>query len=255
MNSARSFTLKDAVYLCCFLIGIRFLADLLLFLFHIRLDLFYNISFLVLVIFTAKKLEKTTIASILMYQPVSVYAFFSLLVMFLGLKIMGGELVNFFSLALPIPQDYFGEPSGVIMIIVNNALFPAFTEEVFFRGILLNRLQYRYSPGKAVTLSALLFGLMHLNPWQFLYAFVIGLFLGWIYIRFKNIWLCMFMHCYNNVLADFLPLPVVLLPNTYGYSLRVIHPLWLDILGIALFGGGLALTLSLVRERKRSGRN
>lgn len=53
------------------------------------------------------------------------------------------------------------------------AIIPAFFEEFVYRGVFYN--EYRkVSPGKAVLLSGLLFGLMHMNLNQFIYAFFMG---------------------------------------------------------------------------------
>jgi membrane protease YdiL (CAAX protease family) len=191
-------------------------------------------------------------SKILSYKPVSVYAFFSLVVMFMGLKILNSEALNLWTILIPIPDDYFGSgfPQNAFFVIVSTCLFPAFTEEIFFRGILLTRLRRNYPEKKAILLSALLFGLMHINPWQLLHAFIGGLFFGWIYLRFKNIWLCMFMHFYNNILASFLSFPVKMLPNRNSYNILVVQPLWLDILGACLFIAGLGITIMLARVEK-----
>jgi membrane protease YdiL (CAAX protease family) len=133
---------------------------------------------------------------------------------------------------------------------MTTALFPAFTEEVFFRGILLRRFCGVYSERKAILLSAVLFGLMHLNPWQAMYAFISGLFLGWVYRRFKTIWPCMLLHAYNNILASFIVYPVIVVPNRNSFTTLVHHPLWFVILGAFLFALGLA---SLIVADKTAG--
>ena len=37
-----------------------------------------------------------------------------------------------------------------------------------------------------------------MNPWQAIPAFVIGIFLGWIYWRTHSLWACIFIHFVNN---------------------------------------------------------
>lgn len=74
-------------------------------------------------------------------------------------------------------------------------------EELIFRGIILNGFKRNYSPAKAVVISALLFALFHLNPWQFPATFVLGLLLGWIFIRTDNIILAIVGHSINNSLV------------------------------------------------------
>jgi len=66
---------------------------------------------------------------------------------------------------------------GILYSLLTMAFFPAAIEEFTFRGILYG--QYRcHRPIKAILLSALCFGLMHMNFNQFCYAFVIGIFLA-----------------------------------------------------------------------------
>ncbi|MDO4942605.1 MAG: type II CAAX endopeptidase family protein [Lachnospiraceae bacterium] len=67
--------------------------------------------------------------------------------------------------------------NGIIYALITMALLPAIIEEFTFRGIIYG--QYRCSrPIKAIILSALCFGLMHMNFNQFCYAFVMGIFLA-----------------------------------------------------------------------------
>jgi membrane protease YdiL (CAAX protease family) len=103
--------------------------------------------------------------------------------------------------------------------------------------------------------SALLFGAMHLNPWQALAAFISGLFYGWLYMRYRTIWMCMFFHGYTNVPASFMPFPVKYLENEHTHALLVMHPLWFDILGILLFLGGLGLIMVMSGEQRVMGNN
>jgi membrane protease YdiL (CAAX protease family) len=71
-------------------------------------------------------------------------------------------------------------------------------EEVLFRGIILDGFLSRYKPGKAIFWSAFLFGLFHLNPWQFIPAFGTGLLLGYIYLKTRSLIPVIFIHVINN---------------------------------------------------------
>ncbi|MBR1539259.1 MAG: CPBP family intramembrane metalloprotease, partial [Bacteroidales bacterium] len=59
----------------------------------------------------------------------------------------------------------------------------------------------RMKPGRAIFWSALIFAVMHMNPWQSIPAFLIGLLLGWIYWRTHCLWATIFLHWLNNSLA------------------------------------------------------
>lgn len=71
-------------------------------------------------------------------------------------------------------------------------------EEVLFRGIILEGFLNRYKPGKAIFWSAMLFGLFHMNPWQFVPAFLIGLLLGYIYLKTRSLIPVIYIHMINN---------------------------------------------------------
>ena len=60
------------------------------------------------------------------------------------------------------------------------------TEELMFRGILFKRYRERGSFMKAAVCSSLLFGLIHGNIVQFLYAFILGLLLSYAYEKYGS---------------------------------------------------------------------
>lgn len=74
-------------------------------------------------------------------------------------------------------------------------------EELLLRGIVLEGLLKNYSPRFSILFSAFIFGLIHLNPWQFLAAFVIGVLMGWTYWKTNSLWPCILMHVLNNSLS------------------------------------------------------
>ena len=74
-------------------------------------------------------------------------------------------------------------------------------EEVLFRGILLESVREKYSSGRAIVVSALMFGVIHIIPQQVVNAFVIGLILGFIYVRTDSLWPVIIIHALNNAMA------------------------------------------------------
>ncbi|MFA6403055.1 MAG: type II CAAX endopeptidase family protein [Salinivirgaceae bacterium] len=71
-------------------------------------------------------------------------------------------------------------------------------EELIFRGIVLKAFLKKYEPAKAILWSALIFGIVHMNPWQFVPAWLIGIFIGWIYWKTQSIWPGIIIHFINN---------------------------------------------------------
>ncbi|HHV03265.1 MAG: CPBP family intramembrane metalloprotease [Bacteroidales bacterium] len=74
-------------------------------------------------------------------------------------------------------------------------------EEWLLRGIALKGMLQHMAPWKAIVWSALMFGVIHANPWQAIPAFLIGCLLGWIYYRTRSYWTCVALHAINNGLS------------------------------------------------------
>ena len=81
-------------------------------------------------------------------------------------------------------------------------IVPAFVEELLFRGVILKNL-LPFGRTTAVLASALLFGVMHQNAGQLLYATVAGLALGYVFLRTGSFWCCVLIHFCNNFLSLF----------------------------------------------------
>ena len=108
--------------------------------------------------------------------------------------------------SLPMPEFMqkifleFSNQNGVFSFITIVIAAPVI-EELIFRGIILNGLLQRYSPVKSIILSSILFGIVHLNPWQFVSALISGVFSGWVYYRTKKLSLSILIHLVNNLVA------------------------------------------------------
>ena len=75
-------------------------------------------------------------------------------------------------------------------------------EELMFRKMIVDRTA-SYGEGVSVIFSGLLFGLFHGNLVQFAYAFLLGAFFGYIYIKTKNIVYPIILHMLINFLGSF----------------------------------------------------
>lgn len=92
-------------------------------------------------------------------------------------------------------------PIGIVSVCI---LAPLVEEGVFRGAIERKLLEKDWNPWWAIVISALLFALMHMNLTQGITAMILGLFLGWIYYRTRNIWLCIFVHALNNTVSTVL---------------------------------------------------
>jgi sodium transport system permease protein len=86
----------------------------------------------------------------------------------------------------------------VALYLVVFALLPAVCEELAFRGFILTGLRRRFSTGTAILISSFLFAASHLNVFQFLPAFVLGLVLATLAVRSGSVVPGMAYHLVHN---------------------------------------------------------
>lgn len=112
------------------------------------------------------------------------------------------------SLPLPEPAEWYvvkmGEmvhPSKIVFTILTVSVLAPLLEELIFRGAVEREFLKSYSPPVAILLSALMFGAIHQNLWQMVPAFLYGIIFGWLYYKFRNIWITIGLHSLNNTLS------------------------------------------------------
>jgi hypothetical protein len=139
---------------------------------------------------------------------------------------------------IPMPESIkkafldFGSQTGIFAFFLMVVAAPIL-EELIFRGIVLEGLLKQYNPVKAILVSSLLFGLVHLNPWQFVTGFIIGIFSGWVYYKTHSLTLAVIIHATAN-LSGFLMRYVIDVGSSMDDSL------------LEMYGGSLNLILAIV---------
>jgi len=78
------------------------------------------------------------------------------------------------------------------------ALLPALCEEIAFRGFILSGMLKRFRPRTAVLLTSFLFALFHMNVFQILPAFFLGVVLGLLTIRSRSLLPAILFHFLHN---------------------------------------------------------
>ena len=143
------------------------------------------------------RLEFKLCASDLLIIPVTIAVSLSITVVnslivrfFLPVETVGGAINNVAPYA----------PYQVVLLFISGALVPAVCEEFLFRGAVASSLM-PYGKGVAIVGSAVLFALMHQNPYQLFYTLVAGILLGYIYVKTGSILCSTILHLCNNTLA------------------------------------------------------
>lgn len=92
--------------------------------------------------------------------------------------------------------------SGTLAIrILTTCLFIPALEEIVYRGIICGQLLVWSNRWTAIGISAFIFGAFHFNLVQFLYAFLMGIALGFVYSRCNKLWVVMAAHGLINFIV------------------------------------------------------
>ena len=108
---------------------------------------------------------------------------------------------------LPETPEWFENAMEQIMdapvwvTLISVSVFAPLFEEWLCRGLVLRGLLQKTSPAAAIAVSAAFFAILHMNPWQALPAFLLGLLFGYVYYKTGSLKLTMLMHCVNNTMA------------------------------------------------------
>ena len=107
------------------------------------------------------------------------------------------ESAETYTQAFELLED--GQSFALTLLVVG--ILPAICEEVLFRGYLLSSFTKKTRPWAAIVLSAILFGVFHMNLYQGCYAFLLGLILAFTIYRSGSIVCSCLIHFVCNSLA------------------------------------------------------
>ena len=96
--------------------------------------------------------------------------------------------------------------SAKFAMVIAACIMAPILEEMLFRGVILRSFLKQYPRWRAIIASALLFGIAHMNIYQFVVASLGGIALGWLYERTDSLLPSMTLHAtYNSSLTLFAP--------------------------------------------------
>ncbi|MCA9030717.1 MAG: CPBP family intramembrane metalloprotease [Planctomycetaceae bacterium] len=110
-------------------------------------------------------------------------------------------------------------------------LVPGVFEELLFRGYIQSRLAKRWSPWAAIVMTSLMFGVMHVVPHVIIFAFVLGLWLGYVAHRTNSVFPSIVCHATINFIWNLRRVGIKF------FQWPEIPPLWFNVaLAAAILG-------------------
>lgn len=157
---------------------------------------------------------------------------------------------------------------SIWMIVLYMVICAPIMEEFVFRKLIVDR-TVRYGQGAAVIMSGLMFGLFHGNLNQFIYAFVLGMFLAFLYVKTGNIRITIALHMLINFVGGVVASGLLRMIDLDGYAQamtggdmaammeftqkNLVGILCYAVLGIfvltMMVAGGVLLIVSLVKHK------
>ncbi len=91
----------------------------------------------------------------------------------------------------------------ILNLILAGVLAPV-VEEVLFRGVIFGSLQAYFGKWTSAVLSAAIFSTLHFQAYGFFPRFMLGMFLVYLYDKYKSLYPAIGLHALNNIVATLL---------------------------------------------------
>jgi uncharacterized protein len=128
----------------------------------------------------------------------------------LGLQVGISIILNLITTIKPGYFANYGELlnwnsfESTVLVLIYLVLIAPLSEEIIFRGVILEKAKKIMPVMVANLFQAILFGIYHMNIFQGIYGLVIGMFLGIVYIKFKSLYISIFLHIVISLSGFFL---------------------------------------------------
>lgn len=136
---------------------------------------------------------------------------------YLGLAIFGVALQIFVIVTLgfiPLPEAVYAEHNAAFAPITDTSnlalelfsigIVTGIAEEIVYRGMVLKYLKRVIHPTAAIIMSAVVFGIAHSSILSMIYATVVGLVLGALYVKFDSLVPSIICHVFFNMTSSLL---------------------------------------------------
>ena len=127
-----------------------------------------------------------------------------------GLIILSDEVDRIIQLFIPTPEyildlNYLLKPDsflGGVLLFIAVVILAPLGEEIIFRGFLQQTLEKQWKDiTLAILFTALIFSLIHMNPYWFIQIYFLGVILGFLAWKTKSIIAPLILHSLNNSMA------------------------------------------------------
>mgnify|MGYP000852260991 FL=1 len=159
--------------------------------------LFSGIAMLLVVVLFCRKFQKRSFEMIGFVKEHALREY----AIGLGLGVVFAVVTGGIAVAAGNAKLFTGTAPGMLVLFLLGYLIQGMAEELLYRGVVERRLSLLCGSAPAIVLSAVIFGVMHWNVVQFLYAGILGLLLAWLLERTGFLYAPVLAHIGANVMA------------------------------------------------------
>ena len=178
--------------------------------------------------------------------PISVAIVLAIIAIFLFTPLADAIEYGFMQLGYinddPLPLEEKMKTSGkfFLLALLIYAILPAIAEEIVFRGVIQSSLQSKYNGVVAISVSTLLFVLMHGSLQQTAYQLIMGIMLGYVACVGGSILYSIILHFLNNAFVllfnSFDIVPYLSEGYVHYNFFSLVFPICIFLLGAVLAG-------------------
>lgn len=193
-------------------------------------------------------------------KPMSVSKFIMLVCVLMSIQLpislfdeLFETVLNLFGLSAQAAIESASAGSTTISMMLYAGFIGPFAEEFVYRGYTMRSLENTGAgKGYALVISSLLFGIMHANPTQSVFAFFAGMVFGYAAMEYGIIW-SMLLHIANNFLfGDVMTFICNRVPETVGDIIEWAMLIVLFIAGIVVLIVKRKQTAEYIKETYRT---
>jgi membrane protease YdiL (CAAX protease family) len=178
--------------------------------FYTFLSFIIGQGFMIIPLFWFLKSRRQPILKRLRLNAISYETLVYTIMLSLGIIILSDELDRMIQSFFPAPEyivDLNGllRPDtllGFILLFIAVAIVAPVGEELLFRGFFQQALEKHWNDvTRAILMTALLFSMIHMNPYWFAQIYILGVLLGYIAWKSKSVIPALVLHGMNNAMA------------------------------------------------------
>ncbi|MEG1294677.1 MAG: type II CAAX endopeptidase family protein [Clostridium sp.] len=162
----------------------------------------------------------------------------------IGLNCFIGGLINLIPFSDKMTQSYMQASSApvegvapALAFIIISFIAPLI-EECLFRGVILRRLRYELDDIAAIAWTSTVFGLLHGQIIWIMYAIILGMALGLVYVLYDSIYPPIILHMSFNLVSG---IPMLLNPQGAVYRWTYGNPFFLFLMMAGGFAGVITI--------------